>query len=394
MDAPPARSTDADDAPRPALVTLYLGRFLGNWSLRFTYSFLPALARGVGIPLETAGVVAGARELTGVTGPVLARLVDRMQRRTAFALTLVGLAIGSLIAVIGGATGFAIGMIVAGLAKVAYDVASGAWIGDHVPFARRGRTTGLFETSWAAAFLVGIPLTAVLIDTLGWRSPFVAITVLAAFVALLVPGIFAPEPPIAPPTDSRHHLRPAALAFYGTLFLQGLGPHLAFASYGAWFEDELGLGVGAIGLATIPLGVGELVASAGSAALTDQLGKRRSVLAGLVLLVPALALLGVVEDSTLLAVAVLAVAFLAFEFSIVSALPLASEIDPDARARTVGTSYAAMTLARAIGAAGGVALYTAHGMAWTGTLGALITIVAIGVLLVGVEEPHHQPADC
>jgi len=383
----PRAGPGTDGAPRPALRTLYLGRFLGNWSLRFTYSFLPAIARGVGIPLETAGLVAGARELTGVTGPLLAHLIDRTQRRTAFAVSLVGLALGSVVAVIGGLTGFALGMIAAGVAKVAYDVASGAWIGDHVPFARRGRVTGLFETSWAAAFLIGVPLTAVLIDAFGWRSPFVLVAAAAAFVALLVPGVFAPEPPPTPPPASRHHLRPAAVAFYSMLFLLSLGPQLAFASYGAWFEDELGLGLEAIGLATIPLGLAELAASTGSAVLTDRLGKRRSVLVGLAFLVPSLAALGITEASTAAAVAVLALAFLGFEFALVSALPLASELDPDARTRTVGTSYAAMTAARAIGAACGVALYSSHGMAWTGAVGATIAVVAVVVLLVGVEEP-------
>lgn len=378
--------------PRAALATLYAGRFLGNWSLRFTYSFLPAIARGVGISIETAGLVAGARELTGVAGPALARLVDRGTRRTALALTLVGLGIGSLTAIIGGLAGFAIGMVLAGFAKVAYDVTSGAWIGDHVPFERRGAITGLFETSWANAFFIGIPVAAILIDEWGWWGPFVVISVLAMFVALLIPGVFAPERPKPVPAGSRHHLRPAALAFYGMLFLQTLGPQLVFASYGAWFEDQLGFDVAQIGRTTIALGAAELVASFSSAYITDRIGKRWSVLLGLVVVLPALAALGAVEDSTTLAVLVLAVAFLGFEFSLISGIPLASELDPDARSRSIGTSYAAMTLARAIGAAGGIALYTSQGMGWTGVLGAVITLAAIAVLLIGVEEPSGTTA--
>jgi predicted MFS family arabinose efflux permease len=380
----------ADETPtmsRAALVTLWFGRALGNWSLRFTYSFLPTIARGVGIPLETAGLVAGARELAGVAGPWLARLVDRGARRTALALSLLVLAVASITAVIGGAAGFAIGMVVAGLAKVAYDVAANAWIGDHVPFERRGRVTGLFETSWAAAFLIGVPLTAVLIDTWSWRAPFLAVAVLAAFVALLVPGVIAPDRPVPVPKGSRHHLRPAALAFYAAVFLQSLGPQLVFASYGAWFEEDFGLGVAAVGSATVVFGVAELAASSGSSVLTDRLGKRRSMALGLGVLVPLLLALGLVGDSKTAAVAVLALTFLAFEFSLVSGIPLASEIDPDARSRSVGTTYAAMTGARAIGAAGGIALFAAHGIGWTGAVGAVVTLGAIVVLVLFVEEP-------
>jgi predicted MFS family arabinose efflux permease len=386
--SPRTRPTGRDPAfSSAALAVLWVGRFLGNWSLRFVYSFLPAIATGVGVSEQTIGVVAGLRELAGVTGPWLARLVDRGPRRTGLAIALGVTASASITMVIGGIAGFALGMVAAGVAKVAYDVAANAWIGDHVAFERRGKVTGLFETSWAAAFLIGVPLSGVLIDRLSWRAPFLVIGGLGLFVALVIPGIVAPDHPAAPPPGSRHHLRPAALWFYFAVFLQSLGPHLVFASYGVWFKEDLDLGVEAVGAATVAFGLTELLASSSSAAFTDRLGKRRSMLLGLVFLVPALLALGAVGSSDALAIAVLAGAFLCFEFSLVSGIPLASEIDPDARARSVGTAYASMTVARAIGAAGGVALFSAHGIAWTGAFGAIITTAAIAVLAFGVEEP-------
>lgn len=390
----PARPTDAPPGTdrafsSTALAVLWVGRFLGNWSLRFVYSFLPAIAGGLRVSEETVGFVAGLRELAGVTGPWLARLVDRGPRRTGLAIALATTATASIAMVIGGLAGFAVGMIVAGLAKVAYDVASNAWIGDHVAFKRRGKVTGVFETSWAAAFLIGVPLTGVLIDRFSWRAPFLVIGALGVLVALVIPGVIAPDRPSAPPPGSRHHLRPAALWYYAAIFLQSLGPHLVFASYGVWFKEDLGLSVAAVGGATAAFGVAELVASTSSAAFTDRLGKRRSMLVGLVVLVPLLLALGAVGDDRTLAIVVLSAGFLCFEFSLVSGIPLASEIDPDARARSVGTAYASMTAARAVGAAGGVALFKAEGIAWTGTLAAIVTVAAIAVLALAVEEPDR-----
>jgi predicted MFS family arabinose efflux permease len=375
-----------------ALGAMWFGRFLGNWSLRFTYAFLPSIARGVGVSLDTAGLVAGGRELAGVTGPLLSRLVDRGARRTALSVALLSLAMASTTAVVGGLAGFALGMIVAGLAKVAYDVAANAWIGDHVPYARRGKVTGVFETSWAAAFLIGVPITAVLMDEIGWRAPFLVIAALAAFVALVTPGVVAPDRPIPVPPGSRHHLRPAALAFYGALFLQSLGPQLVFASYGAWFEHDFGLDVEAVGAATVLFGAAELVASGASAAFTDRVGKRRSMIGGLVLVAPMLVLMGTTGAGQAVSVALLAVTFLGFEYSLISGIPLAAEIDPEARSRTIGISYASMTAARAVGAAGGVWLFNHHGIGWTGGLGAAITALAIAVIALRVEEPGHHPA--
>lgn len=392
MTRPAASPTaPAAGAPRAALLTLYLGRFLGNTSLRFPYAFLPAIARGVGIPIETAGLVLGARELAGVTGPWLARLVDRGTRRTSLALAALILGLGSVAAAFGGLAGFAVGMIVAGLAKVAYDVTTNAWIGDHVAYRQRGRTTGLVETSWAGAFLVGVPLTGLLIDGLGWRSPFLLIGGLLAFVALLIPGVVAPDRPMPTRRGSRHHLRPAAIALYTALFLESLGTQMVFASYGTWFDERFGLGVAAVGGITLVFGVAELAASTGSAVITDRLGKRRSMVLGLALVAPLLASVGFVGNQ-LWAMAILFWSFLGFEFALVSGLPLASELDPDARTRTVGLAYAAMTGARAIGAAGGIALYARHGMSWAGLVGAVVTALAIVVVVRFVEEPHGAPA--
>jgi predicted MFS family arabinose efflux permease len=369
------------------LRTLYAGRFLGNTSLRFPYAFLPAIARGVGIPLETAGVVLGARELAGITGPWLARLVDRGTRRTSLAVAALVLGLGSIATAFGGLTGFTIGMILAGLAKVAYDVTTNAWIGDHVPYEQRGRTTGLVETSWAGAFLVGVPLTGLLIDGLGWRSPFLIIGGLLVFLALVIPGVVAPDRPVPAPRGSRHHLRPAAIALYTTLFLESLGTQMVFASYGAWFDEEFGLSVAAVGGVTLVFGLAEMSASTGSAALTDRLGKRRSMLLGLALVTPILACIGL-ASSQVWAMALLFLAFLGFEFALVSGLPLASELDPDARTRTVGLAYASMTGARAIGAAGGIALFARHGMGWAGLVGGAVTAAAIVVVVLFVEEPE------
>jgi predicted MFS family arabinose efflux permease len=123
-----------------------------------------------------------------------------------------------------------------------------------------------------------------------------------------------------------------------------------------------------------------------SASLTDRLGKRRSMALGLALVAPLLVAMGHVGDHRGLAIGLLALTFLGFEFSIVSGIPLAAEIDPEARSRSIGATYASITVARAFGAACGVWLFTHEGMAWTSSIGAAITVASIAVIL-GAEEP-------
>jgi MFS family permease len=65
-----------------------------------------------------------------------------------------------------------IALFLAGLGKSIFDPALQAYVGARVPFHRRGLVIGFLEFSWAGSTLLGIPAIALLIDRLGWRSPF------------------------------------------------------------------------------------------------------------------------------------------------------------------------------------------------------------------------------
>ena len=87
----------------------------------------------------------------------------------------------------------------------------------------------------------------------------------------------------------------------------------------------------------------------GSSRLTDRVGKRRSIIGGTILMTAMIVLLGAVDAPPLgLGLAVLVVAFLGFEYGIVSAIPLLSELDPGARAQMVGRAVLVTTLVRAL----------------------------------------------
>lgn len=366
---------------RRHLVALYAGRFTGNWGLRFAYAFLPAISRGSGLSLDTLGVLLGLRELMGVTAPAFARPVDRGRQRTGMQVALVAMAGGMAVSVAGGAVGFAVGSVAFGAAKYLFDTAGNAWIGHHVPLLRRGRVIGVIETSWAGAFLVGVPITALLIDTLGWRAPFLAV---GALSLALVPLILTSFPPDRPEAADGHHVAPSSLAvraFYLVAVLISGGPQLVFAAYGTWLEQSLGLSVGAVGLATVLFGLAELGGSSGVALFADRLGGRRAIAVGGILLVPALALTGPADGSLATTLVVLAACFCTFEFALVSTLSVATELRPELRAAGIGGTYAALTVGRAAGTTVGIFLYTAAGIAVTGLVAAAVVVVALAGLV-------------
>jgi predicted MFS family arabinose efflux permease len=89
----------------------------------------------------------------------------------------------------------------------------------------------------------------------------------------------------------------------------------------------------------------------------------------------------------------LALLFIAFEFTIVSLLPLISELAPGARATTMSANVAAMTLARMIGSAGGTALFVRWGRLEPNAAASVVaSVLAIVVLWSFVREhPHPSP---
>jgi predicted MFS family arabinose efflux permease len=151
-----------------------------------------------------------------------------------------------------------------------------------------------------------------------------------------------------------------------------LANEVTFIVYGAWMDSRFGLSVVALGLA-LSSSAWQKRGEFGSTALADRLGKRRAVLVGLVVLGISYAVLPRLGQKLEWALGGLAVLFVAFEFTLVSSLPLVSELAPEARATAMSANVAAMTSARMIGSAGGAALFARVGQL---DLNAAVSVIA------------------
>lgn len=61
--------------------TILPARLLLNAQGRIVYPFLPAISRGLGLPLETTALLLAIRGLIGATSPIFGYLSDRAGRR-------------------------------------------------------------------------------------------------------------------------------------------------------------------------------------------------------------------------------------------------------------------------------------------------------------------------
>lgn len=378
---------------RAQIATFTLARLVLNTGHRMVYPFLPAIARGVGVPLETAALAVTARAALGVIGPLFGSLADTRGRRIA-ALAGLGLfALGMVfVAVWPTFPALVIGLLLASAAKLIFDPAMQAYIGDRVPYARRGRALAVTELSWSFAFLLGMPLAGWLIARAdSWRAPFPWLALLA-LVAMV--GVFRVIPPDRPALGTRVSLvtgariirqHPAALGALAAALLIGLANETVFIVYGAWMEDAFGLQVAALGLASAVVGLAELGGEGVVATVVDRIGKRRAVILGMLGNALTAILLPVAGFNVGGALAGLFAYFLTFEFALVSLIPLMTELVPGARATLMAGNVAVFSVGRMLGALLGPLLFSL-GLTANTLVAAAMNVTAVALVLLWVQQ--------
>jgi len=287
-------------------------------------------------------------------------------------------------------------MILAVAGKLILDPAVGAYLGDRVPYSRRGLAMALSEVSWSGAALLGVPLAGWLIARAGWNKPFLLFGILGLASAVVVRFI-------VPAEDGRIHTRTslrvglhavfasrAALAGLAVGLLICVSNEVVNIIFGAWLEDGFGLQVAALGAASAVIGVSELSGEGLVAWLADRIGKRRAVALGIVANAAAGLALEPLGRSLPGALLGLFLFYITFEFALVSSIPLMSELVPAARATVLAGSSGSHSAGRALGALLGPALYAGGrlggGLMTNAMAAAALDGLALIILLAWVRE--------
>jgi DHA1 family inner membrane transport protein len=348
-----------------AQVVAFAGiRTVINTLHRMVYPFLAVLARGVGVDLITMSYALTARSLVGTVGPFAATVADRRGRKFGMLFGIGLFTFGTAVVVFWPVfPALVISIILSTLGKYIFDPSMQAYLGDRIPYARRGRTIAVTEFGWSLAFILGIPLMGFLIARSGWMAPFPLMAVLGV---LIFAGLFWMLPRDGQPAADN----PTFSANFRTVLtfapaLAGLAVGL-FASaanevvnliFGVWLEDSFGLQIAALGAASAVIGLSELCGEGLVAAFVDRLGKPRAIGLGLAancLAAMALYFIGRTEAGALVG---LFFFYITFEFTLVSVIPLMTEVLPSARATLMAFNVASLSLGRALGDLLGPRLY-------------------------------------
>jgi predicted MFS family arabinose efflux permease len=378
------------EAIRRDVTTIAIARLSGHALYRYVGPFIAVVARGLDVTVTELGVSLTITGSTGFAAPLIGRLVDRISRRAAIVSGLAGCSVGGFVAAASsGLVWFTVGLATIASLGMVLVVGAGAWIADHVPFERRGRVVGLVETAWALGLLIGVSALGVVTALSSWRWAYAAGASAAAVIAVVTwrrvdegPAPVRPAPVPVETSVAATATRLSSAGWYAVLGVVALvcASEALFVTFGAWLKDDFDVNDGVLAAATFGLGAMELGASSLSSARTDRWGKERSVIGGALVMTVAAAGLLTLHDWALPGMVAVAIFIGCFEFSIVSAIPIAGDLVPGSPARGLALLMASSAIGRGITTIPTTWLYDHHGIGASATLAAGWALVAVALM--------------
>jgi predicted MFS family arabinose efflux permease len=329
----------------PALGSLVVLRFAMDASFRAPLPFITFIAAAFGTDPGSAGWLAVALSAAGLFAPFIGVAEGRFGRRSMVVLSS-GFFIGACFLLPVSPT-FGIALLlcfVLGVSRALFTPQVQAFIGDVVPYEKRGTAIGVLELSWALSFIIGAPVFGFMVARASWWAPFVLMGIVAIIgLAITLRYAITHETATKPGvkrldwSSMRAVLqsRPAVLLLiFGALI--SFAHQLMILSYAPYMVQTFGLSPVELGFASVTLGVADVIAELLIIVLVDRVGKRKAVLVSTALYVVAFVLVILWAGALAPLLAGLFLVSITFEFALVASLPIASELVPLARATMMG----------------------------------------------------------
>lgn len=354
---------------------------------RMVYPFLGAFSRGMGVDIATLSFVLIGRSLVAAFIPFVASISDQRGRRfgmlTGIALFTFGV---SLVVISPSIWTFSAAIILGLFGKYLYDPATQAYLGDQVPYERRGLAIAITEVGWSLSLIIGVPVIGYLIANFGWSAPFPVFTILG-LVMFAVVWRNAPREDPNPTLVRKPWLNfgivlrnPVAMAGISIAFWASASNELVNLIFGVWLEDSFGLQIAALAGASAVIGFAELSGEGLVAFLTDRIGKPRALKLGISASAITALMLPFIGRTEVGALIGLFLFYISFEYVMVSHLPLMTELVPSARATIMSFNLTGISLGRVIGASLATFIYSQFGFLYVALLAVIFNFFGLRAL--------------
>ncbi len=380
--APPAEETRTVRHVNLAILALAIGGFAIGTSEFVTMGLLPQIAHGVAISIPTAGHVVSAYALGVVVGaPLIAVLAARARRRTVLLWLMAAFAGGNLGSALAGSYPVLMAArFVSGLPHGAFFGIGAVVAASLVPRHRRTWAVSMMLTGLTVANVLGVPLTTLIGQHLGWQWPYALVGVVAVgtVVALWcwVPSQRADT--TASMASELGSLRRAQVWLALLIGTVGFGGMFATYSYIA----PTMTGLAGFSAATVPVilavyGCG-MTAGAFLSGRVAAHGLMRGIFVSLAAIAVVLALFGFAAHHQV--TAVLAVFLLGAVPTIL--VPMLQtrlmDVAHEGQSLAAALNHSTLNLANALGAwLGSVVLSAGYGYEWPSRLGAVLAVAGL-----------------
>lgn len=354
-----------------SILVMIFGRLVLNIARRFPYPFVSAIGATFSVTADSVQNVIALTNGAGLLSPVLGAISEHFGRKVVMLGLLLVLAGMSLLGALFADYGiFVVVMFSLGVGKTIYDPTFQAYLGDIIHYSRRARIMGIAELSWALSLVIAAPVAGFLLDASSLQAIFLFLAVMFALAALLLwlfvesdegldhhhDRINVINPLTAIRTVSAYP--PAVFALLFSLCLT-LSHEIFFINYGLWMEDAFGLALTALGAITVVVAAAEVIGEFIVITVADRFGKKNTSMYGMLCAALCFLVIPGLSFSLPLAMFGIFLMFICIETSIVSALPLFTEILPKSRSIMMSANMGAHSLGRLAGAALGAIIYKA-----------------------------------
>ena len=379
----------------PTLAVVTFAKIMLNGARRFPYLILTPMAAALGVPRSTVEAALSAQWAVGIFSPLVGSAIDRVGRKRMMLIGMGGLAVFMAVAAVGQVAGIVLlGLVASGIAKIIFDPAMEAYIGDHTPYERRGTAIGITELAWSASLFIFGPLAVYLIVQASLGAIFAVLAAGSAFSVILlwriVPADHPTEHHEQPKTAIRDVLR--LLASPSVLALLVVGAFISIAAesisiiYEAWLRQSFGITTLVLGTVAWVFSAAEVTGEGVVIGIADRFGKRSLALVAIVATGIVYLMLPLLGTSDVTAVALLFLMYLFFEITVVVLIPLATEALPEARGVMLTAYLAAVSVGRAFGTLLGGWMFRTAGIGLNGVVAMTLSLVSAALIWRYVVE--------
>ena len=400
MTSHPAPQSAASAVPLPpgrlrlVILAMSLGAFAIGTTEFASMGLLPQIAHDLGVSIPQAGMLITLYALGVVVGaPLVTIAAVRMPRARLLVLLIALIGLGNLLSAMADSyTVLAASRFLSGLPHGAYFGVASLVAARLSPAGRRARSVSLVMLGLTIATMLGVPASTALGQSVGWRSAYVTVVVIAAITTIAVWRL-VPEPEGSGTTGSIRAelgaLRRAQVWFALGIGSIGFGGMFAVYSYiGEIVPGVMGLGERAVPVGLFVFGLGMTLGNILAGRLADR-SVYGTIFLGLIGMALSLAVFALVAHNAVAGMLLLLALAITSQMMGPSLQLFLLDASPDAPSLAAALHHSALNIGNSLGAALGAAVLAAGwgllAPAWTG-----MGLAVLGLGIAGWSYAVHR----